>query len=408
MRKSIRLGIYLHYTHYGNNKYTFINAEGITFIQKAALSDEISLLASVIRNTELSENDFRIVLEKDGIKVHSLPGWKDLPASILSIPFSLKSLIKTIKKFVTESDLIWLRIPSAVAFIVYSIAKKTGKPIIIHVAGNILLTPRPEKYKGIKLFFVKIVSLLLHQVTKFMTRNALVLVAGGELRSLLHKPHHPAYLFDDTLITQKDLIPPLKKQGHAKNILFVGRFDFGKGIKLLINAIATLKKEFPEITLRMAGTGTLYSEVEQYIQKKNLNTNIELLGFVPSNGPLQKLYREADIAVIPSDSYPEGFPRVILEAWAAGLPIIATKFAGIPYTVVDKKNGLLIPPGNLQKLIEALKNLILNDKLRYNIAQGGSKTVSTLTMEHQRKKIHTLLNKQFPGLQLPDYSKKQT
>ena len=234
-----------------------------------------------------------------------------------------------------------------------------------------------------------------------MTRYGLVLTAGKELQKLYLNPLHPAFSIDDILIKEKHLQSVKKKNGQAKEILFVGRFAHGKGIEILIDAIGTLKSEFPEICLTMAGDGILLEEMRQRVATQGLNKHVKILGFVSASGPLQELFKKTDIAVLPSDSYPEGFPRVILEFWSAGLPLIATRLAGIPYRVKDGVNGLLVTPGNLKELTDAIRRLIVDSDLRHRLAEGGSRTIKKFTFEHQADIITKLVMRYFPGIYAP-------
>lgn len=218
------------------------------------------------------------------------------------------------------------------------------------------------------------------------------------MEKLFSTPLRPVYQLDDILLSEKKLLPPKKTKGEAKDLLFVGRFDHGKGIELLIDVIAELKEEFPKLRLRMAGDGPLLESMRKHVAERGLQTNIKLPGFVPSDGTLQKLYREADVFVQPSDSYPEGFPRVILEAWAAGLPVVSTRLAGVPYRVKDKQNGLLVTPGNREEMVNALRRLIQDGNLRYRLAKGGYETIRSLTFEHQARRIRELLHRYYPNL----------
>lgn len=398
MAKDLKLGVYLHNTHFGNKQVTVTNSEIITFIERAGIGDQLTLSASVLYKPDIIPENYYVVVEKRDISVLPLPGWKDMPTSLLRLPFCLRSILRNARSLVRQSDLIWIRIPSAVAFFFWWLARKNRKPLIIHVAGNILLTPRPPKYKGLRLFAARILSRVLHLLTRWMIHYGIILVAGGELQKLLSTPLHPAYLFDDTLISQKDLKPAKKTMGQAKEILFVGRFDYGKGIEILIEVMALLSNEFPDIKLKMAGDGVLFETIRRKVEERKLKKHVKLLGFVPSTGPLQGLYKKADILVLPSDTYPEGFPRVILEAWAAGIPLVTTRLAGIPYRVRDEQNGLMVTPGDRNELANALRRLITNEKLRYRIAEGGCQTVRRLTFEHQVYLIKGLLRSYYPNL----------
>lgn len=217
------------------------------------------------------------------------------------------------------------------------------------------------------------------------------------MEKLFSTPLRPVYQVDDILLSENEMLAPKQTNGRAKELLFVGRFDRGKGIELLIQAIEDLRVDFPGIRLRMAGDGPLLEPMQRFVAERNLEKNVRILGFVPATGPLERLYKEADIFVLPSNKG-EGFPRVILEAWAAGLPVVATRLGGIPYRIHHEQNGLLVTPGNREEMVNALRRLIQDGNLRYRLAKGGYETIRSLTFEHQARRIRKLLNRYYPHL----------
>jgi glycosyltransferase involved in cell wall biosynthesis len=397
--KGLRLGIYINHTHLGDGRYTVTNSDALTFIEHLKLAKHYTLAVSVVPVQDINPEDYSVVLEQRNVTSLPLPAWKSIVGSLPSMAFSFRKLLKIARRLVENSDLIWLRIPSLVALFFWWVAKKTKKPLIVHVIGNPLLAPRRPKYKGLRKAVIYVFSYALFFIVKIMTRYGLIMTAGGELQELLSTPLHTAFQLDDVLIYQKDLRPAKKPSEHTKEILFVGRFDYGKGMEILIDSIGELKEEFPDIRLKMAGTGVLLDAMRERVAARGLDRNVKLLGFVSPYGPLQELYRKSDISVIPSDGS-EGFPRVILETWAAGLPLIATRLSGIPYRVRDGENGLLVTPGDREELVNALRRLISDADLRYRIAQGGVRTVESLTFEHQSNRLRKLLTSYYPNLRL--------
>lgn len=398
VKQGLRLGIYLHDRYRGGGNFTVSNSESLNFIKRLKLAEQISLAVSVTPIQDIDRGNYRVVAEDLGINLLPLPGWRNLAESLTSIPFSLSRILKTARNLLAKSDILWLRLPSGVAFFFWWLAKKQNKPVIMHVSGNVLIAARSQKYKGLRRLTARLASFTLHLLTRWMSRYGITLVTGGELEKLFSTPLRPVYQLDDILLSEKKLLPPKKTKGEAKDLLFVGRFDHGKGIELLIQAIEDLRVDFPGIRLRMAGDGPLLEPMRKHVAERGLQTNIKLPGFVSSDGTLQKLYREADVFVQPSDSYPEGFPRVILEAWGAGLPVVATRLAGVPYRVKDKQNGLLVTPSNREEMVNALRRLIQDGNLRYRLAKGGYETIRSLTFEHQARRIRELLNRYYPHL----------
>ena len=397
MVQGLRLGIYLHDRYRGDGNFTVSNSESLNFIRRLKLAEQISLAVSVTPIQDIDRGNYRIVAEDLGINLMPLPGWRNLAESLTSIPFSLSRILKTASNLLAKSDILWLRLPSVVAFFFWWLAKKQNKPVIMHVSGNVLIAARSQKYKGLRRLTARLASFTLHLLTRWMSRYGITLVSGGELEKLFSTHLYPAYQLDDILLSEKNLLAPRKTKGQAKELLFVGRFDYGKGIELLVDVVEELHVEFPALRLRLAGSGPLFEPIRKKIAERGLGSYVKLLGFVPADGSLQKLYRKADIFILPSEK-PEGFPRVILEAWGAGLPVLSTRAGGIPFRIKHNENGLLVKPGNKTELRDTLRKLILDGDLRYRLAKGGFETVKSLTFEHQARRIRKLLHKYYPNL----------
>jgi len=145
--------------------------------------------------------------------------------------------------------------------------------------------------------------------------------------------------------------------------LFVGRLSSEKGLLTLIETW----KEFPNEKLKIVGDGTLLGRLEQMVNDEKLS-KVEMLGYVENDRVLD-LMKNAAFLVFPSQWY-EGFPMTIIEAFACGLPVIASRLGAMEEIIDDKFTGLLYKTGdpehlankidwafsNPEKLIEIGKN----------------------------------------------------
>ena len=141
-------------------------------------------------------------------------------------------------------------------------------------------------------------------------------------------------------------IPP-----GSNTLLFVGRLDEQKAPFDLLRACESILTERQSMHLLMVGDGPLQAEIIQWTQQHHLAHCIHLAGF---QNDIAGFYQAADCLVLPS--HWEGMPNVVLEAMAAGLPVIATDVEGSCEIVEHKKTGLLVPPNNIQALTEAIIN----------------------------------------------------
>lgn len=136
-------------------------------------------------------------------------------------------------------------------------------------------------------------------------------------------------------------------------IVMVGRLAPQKRPDLLVRAFARLRDEFPHARLQIAGDGPLRADVAALVEKLGLADVVELLG---SRSDVPEILAGAACVALPS-AY-EGAPYALLEAMAAGAPVVATTVGGMPDTIVDGSTGLLIAPGDVDGLTAALRRLL--------------------------------------------------
>jgi glycosyltransferase involved in cell wall biosynthesis len=145
-------------------------------------------------------------------------------------------------------------------------------------------------------------------------------------------------------------------------VLFASRLLREKGVFELIEACRQLRSKGLDFELLLAGTivpGTVDSLTPQDLEKFEASGLGRLLGHVED---MPSCFDQADIVVLPS--YHEGTPRVLLEAAASGLPLVATDIAGCRGVVQPGRNGELVPVGAIDALADALEKLIRSPALR--------------------------------------------
>lgn len=173
--------------------------------------------------------------------------------------------------------------------------------------------------------------------------------------------------------TELPLQTPQRLNVRKVTLLFCGRIGQRKGAFDLIKAFAKLPERQQNCSeLILAGDG----EVEQgqkLVESLNLEKHINFLGWLNSE-QRDKLLARADVFVLPS--YNEALPMAILEAMGWGLPIISTPVGGIPELVIPNKNGLLVSPGDVQQLSEAMQTLIENETLRLFLGNAARASVT--------------------------------
>lgn len=147
-------------------------------------------------------------------------------------------------------------------------------------------------------------------------------------------------------------------------VLHVGRFVPQKNHLLLIEAFAKTVKECPTMRLWLVGDGPLRLKVQELIKGKGLEGKVSFLGI---RDDVPKLLMDSDIFILSSDW--EGVPLTVLEAMAAGKPVIATAVGGVPELVVNGETGILVLPRDFDALAQAILRLARDKTLRQNMGE---------------------------------------
>ena len=145
--------------------------------------------------------------------------------------------------------------------------------------------------------------------------------------------------------------PAAGEEGEAGYLLFVGRLRVRKGVEVLLAALAELRRRGSAAVLRIAGDGEHRPRLERAVDELGLRDAVTFLG--TCDGPrVRRLLAGAAALVVPSIY--EGMPLVVLEAMAAGVPVVGSRVSGIPEVVVDGETGWLVPPEDPAALAGAL------------------------------------------------------
>jgi colanic acid/amylovoran biosynthesis glycosyltransferase len=152
------------------------------------------------------------------------------------------------------------------------------------------------------------------------------------------------------------------------HLLCVARLMPAKGISLLLEAVAELAESMPDLRCTLVGDGPDRQRLEQVAAKLRIADRITFTGAVGQDD-IRPFYAAADAFVLPS--FAEGVPVVLMEAMAAGVPVVATAVGGTSELVLPEQTGLLIPPGSVSALTDALRRILTDGELRERLATGG-------------------------------------
>ncbi len=156
----------------------------------------------------------------------------------------------------------------------------------------------------------------------------------------------------------------------SQTILFVGRLDPQKDPLWLLDAFPKVQARLADVHLAYVGRGILESRLADEIERRNLNGFVHVLGW---RGDVPQLLKAADVLVLPSRW--EGLPNVVLEAFAAGIPVVASAVEGISELIADRKTGLVVPSRDADELASRIVEVLTDRPLKFALEQSAQTLV---------------------------------
>jgi glycosyltransferase involved in cell wall biosynthesis len=157
----------------------------------------------------------------------------------------------------------------------------------------------------------------------------------------------------------------------ARIVCAAGRLSPEKGFGVLIEAARFVCRHDRSTGFVLFGEGPLRAELGQQIAATDLVGQVILAGF---RADLDTLLPAADLTVLPS--YTEGLPNVVLESFAAGVPVVATAVGGTPEVIADGVTGFLVPPGDAVALARRIRDALADDTARRSMGQAARQYVA--------------------------------
>jgi glycosyltransferase involved in cell wall biosynthesis len=161
-------------------------------------------------------------------------------------------------------------------------------------------------------------------------------------------------------------------EGERHTVIFTNAGDPRRGTEILLRAMVTVRREFPDAKLRLAGRIGTTRGYERFLRRRiidsGLESAIEFLGYLDASAMSRELARTHVFAI---SSYLENSPNSLCEAMQVGLPCVASYAGGIPSLIEDGRTGLLFPPGDAPLLAESILRIFRDDDLARRLGRAA-------------------------------------
>jgi glycosyltransferase involved in cell wall biosynthesis len=296
-------------------------------------------------------------------------------------------MVRSVGRFwraLDDVDAVWLLGPHPLCLALAALATLRGRRVALGVRQDLPTYVR-SRHPGRPL--VRLAGDILEGAYRLIARRAPTVVVGADIARHYRRARH---LLDMSvsLVREADVAGPEQLEGRSwperPTVLSVGRLETEKNPLLLADIGARLPEGW---RLVVCGEGPLEGALRERIAELGVEDRVELAGYLPIDGGLMDLYRSSDVFL--HVSWTEGVPQVLMEAFAAGLPVVATAVGGVPTAVGDA--ALQIPPGDADAAAEALQRLAADPDLRRMLSGLGAERVRAHTLEAESARVASFL-----------------
>jgi glycosyltransferase involved in cell wall biosynthesis len=320
----------------------------------------------------------------------------------------LLTVTRRLRSFVGACDIIHLRIPSPAAIVAYELARRRQRPVFALVVGDYRALLPHLRYRGIKrALFAAYVGLEEHAVSR-IARGSLLFTNGAALRTKHESDNPRVFETKTTTLTTGDINTRTDTcSGRPVRLLTVSRIDPRKNLRVLPEAVATLTQDGVDVALDIVGPPIGFigeqerAAIEADAARLHVDTRVRFRGAVALD-ELMRVYRDYDVFVLPTGPG-EGIPRVLLEAMAAGLPVITSASSGIESLVTHEDNGLVLAEATSATVAAAVRRVVETPALRQRLIEHGYATARAHTLDAQAASMMAIVTRELDvtGAQAP-------
>lgn len=322
----------------------------------------------------------RYELRSTNVSVEPLPYFARVTASLPLLPQCAIAIWRASRSW----SLLHITLPTPLGIIGYLCARARGIPTILSVVGDLDAQYERGRYRGISGLGARAAVKLFEYATHWMIDRVVTITQGEALCRKYKRRGNRVTNIPWSPISQNMIVPREDTcLGPRIRLLFVGALLERKGIFVLLESAKLLLRQMDNFVVTYIGDGPLAEELARRVQDAGLSGHVVLRGGVYKESDLWREFDAADIFVFPT--YAEGFPRVIFEAMARGLPVVSTRVSGIPGVVKEGQDALLVTSGSPHEVVEAVTKVVRDATLRQSLIRHGHEVARAYTLEKTTK-----------------------
>lgn len=384
-RRSIgRLAVYTDYVYHRDGGAIYAERAFALFL--ARLAGDIDKLVVVGRlHHEPGRSHYR--LPRD-VAFAPLPYYGSVARPLAAVGAMARSL-SWFWRVLTDVDAVWILGPHPLSICFVAMAALRRKRVTLGVRQD---TPAYARSRHPGRPLIHFAALAIDRAYRALARAYPVVVVGPALADRYRRARR---LLEITvsLIGEADIVAanPADERFDRDEltVLSVGRLDSEKNPLMLADVLVRLHARGRRWRLVVCGDGPLAPALERRLEELGLADHAELRGYVPIDGGLRDIYRQSDLFL--HVSWTEGLPQVLVEAFAAGLPVVATDVGGVARAVGDA--ALLVPPGDPDAAADGLARVAADARQRAALVTGGTRYARSHTTESESRRLAAFLGR---------------
>ena len=375
----MRLGVYTDYSYSREGDSYYAERAFFTFITRlAGMVDKLVLFGRL--NPAPGRSHYRVPDEIDFVPLPYYESQADARAAVRAMVASLRAFWRSLR----DVDAVWLLGPHPLAIVFAFLAAVRRKKVFLGVRQDMPVYTR-SRHPGKR--WMMGAAYVLEWSFRLMSRIFPVVVVGPQLADNYRSARRVLALSvslvgEDQIVDPQDAAQRVWNGGELR-ILTVGRLETEKNPLLLADVLARLREQDPRFRLLVCGEGPMENDLRKRLEELGVADHAELLGYVPITDGLLDVYRSSHAFL--HVSWTEGLPQTLFEAFAAGLPVVATAVGGVPDAV--GQSALLVEPGDAEAPAAQLKRLADDPALRGHLIESGVERVRSHTLEAESGRV---------------------